>query len=438
MRRLAQWIMVGLILAGWGTLGGCPQAPREEPSGTAEVPPPTGLPAGSAGQEAEPPHPSASSDNAGGLKRVWGALEGDAIKLGAFMCNTGNIATFGQSTTRAMGLAVEEINAQGGVLGKPLQLIVEDDGSDQQQVPNVVNKLITKDNVVAVIGEVASSNSMAGASVCQPARVPMLTPSSTNINVTKEGDFIFRSCFTDDFQAAVMALFARRNLKAQTAAILKDVQSDYSKGLTEFFQKSFTLLGGKVLGVEAYAQKDKDFSAQLTKIKTLKPDVIYLPGYYEDIGNICRQARQLGLQSTFIGGDGWDSPKLTELGGEAVEGCYFSNHYSKEEKRPQVQTFVKVFQDKYGEAPDALAACGYDAVHIVADALRRAKVVDREALREALAQTKNFPGVTGIITIDAQRNAQKKAVVLTIQGGQQKYVTTISPAEVKKAGGLAS
>jgi len=360
------------------------------------------------------------------------------IKLGSFMCNTGNIATFGQSTTRAMGLAVEEINAQGGVLGKKLQLIVEDDGSDQQQVPNAVNKLITKDQVVVVIGEVASSNSMAGASVCQPAGVPMLTPSSTNVNVTKEGDFIFRSCFTDDFQAAVMALFARRNLKARTAAILKDVQSDYSKGLTEFFQKSFTALGGRVLGVEAYAQKDKDFSAQLTKIKTLKPDVIYLPGYYEDIGNICRQARELGLTATFIGGDGWDSPKLTELGGEAVEGCYFSNHYSKEEQRPEVQAFVKTFQERYGEAPDALAACGYDAVRIVADALRRAGTVDRRALRDALAQTKNFPGVTGIITLDAQRNAQKKAVVLTIKQGQQKYVTTISPEEVKKAGGLAS
>jgi branched-chain amino acid transport system substrate-binding protein len=348
------------------------------------------------------------------------------------MCNTGNIATFGQSTTRAMGLAVEEINAKGGVLGKQLQLIVEDDASDQQQVPNAVNKLITKDNVVVVIGEVASSNSMAGASVCQPAGVPMITPSSTNVRVTQEGDYIFRSCFTDDFQAAVMALFARRDLKAQTAVILKDIKSDYSKGLTEFFQKSFTALGGKVLGVEAYAQKDKDFRAQLTKINTLKPDVIYLPGYYEDIGNICRQARELGIKSTFIGGDGWDSPKLVELGEEAVEGCYFSNHYSKEEERPEVQTFVKAFQKKYGEAPDALAACGYDAVRIVADALQRAKSADRKALRDALAQTKDFPGVTGVITINTQRNAEKKAVVLTIKQGRQEYETTLSPEEVKQ------
>lgn len=436
MRRFIRWIRVGLLLAGWGALLGCPR-PTAGPAGPPSPPAPTRPAAGPGAPEPAPPEPP-SAASSGGLKRVWGATEGEVIKLGSFMCNTGNIATFGQSTTRGMGLAVEEINARGGVLGKPLQLIVEDDGSDQQQVPNAVNKLITKDNVVIVIGEVASSNSMAGASVCQPARVPMLTPSSTNVNVTKEGDFIFRSCFTDDFQAAVMALFARRNLKARTVAILKDVQSDYSKGLTEFFQKSFTALGGQVLGVEAYAQKDKDFSAQLTKIKTLKPDVIYLPGYYEDIGNICRQARELGLTSTFIGGDGWDSPKLTELGGEAVEGCYFSNHYSKEEQRPEVQTFVKAFQERYGEAPDALAACGYDAVRIVADALRRAGVAERKALRDALAQTKNFPGVTGIITIDAQRNAQKKAVVLTIQQGRQKYITTISPEEVRKAGGLVS
>jgi branched-chain amino acid transport system substrate-binding protein len=354
------------------------------------------------------------------------------------MCNTGNTATFGQSTTKAMGLAVEEINAKGGVLGKPLQLIVEDDASDQQQVPNAVNKLITKDNVVVVIGEVASSNSMAGASACQPVGVPMITPSSTNVHVTEVGEYIFRSCFTDDFQAAVMALFAWRDLKAQTVVILKDVKSDYSKGLTEYFQKSFTALGGKVLGVEAYAAKDKDFSAQLTKINTLKPDVIYLPGYYEDIGNICRQARELGIKSTFIGGDGWDSSKLVELGREAVEDCYFSNHYSKEEERPEIQTFVKTFTEKYKETPDALAACGYDAVRVVADALERAGAADRKALRDALAQTKDFPGVTGAITINAQRNAEKKAVVLTIEKGQQKYVTTITPEDVKKAGALTS
>jgi len=400
------WIL-GLVL---GVLG-CARPPAQEPG------PAVGEGTGPAVQE-------------GGAGR--GGEAAGVIKLGSFMCNTGSFATFGQSTTKAMKLAVEEVNAAGGVLGKPLELIVEDDQCKPEEAANAVRKLIDQDQVVVVVGEVASSNSLAAAPICQAARIPMLTPSSTNPEVTRKGDFIFRACFIDTFQGAVMAHFAVEHLKAKTAALLGDVNSDYSQGLIEFFTKKFEALGGRVVATESYMQNDKDFKTQLTKLKALKPDVVFVPGYYNEVSLIVKQARELGLTMPFIGGDGWDSPKLVEIGGQAVEGCYFSNHYSKDEDKPEVQRFVQTFQEKYGEVPDALAACGYDAIRLVADAIQRAGSTDPQAIRDALAKTKDFPGVTGTITIDADRNARKSAVVLTIRNGQQEYVTTITPAQIEK------
>jgi len=351
---------------------------------------------------------------------------GEEVLLGSFMPNTGSFATFGQSSTKAMRMAVEEINAAGGLLGKQIKLIVEDDQCKPEEAANAAQKLIQQDKVLCVIGEVASSNSLAAAPICQTAQTPMVTPASTNPAVTETGDYIFRVCFTDDFQGLVMSRFAREVLKASTAVIFSDVSSDYSKGLSKVFRETFTGSGGQVLAEESYSQGDRDFRAQLTKLKALNADVMYVPGYYSEVAMILSQARQLGVTAAALGADGWDSPKLVEIAGEAAEGGCFSNHYSKDDPNPVVQQFVSSFQAKYGETPDALAALAYDAIRVVAQAIEQAGKLDRAALRDALAQTKDFDGVTGRISIDENRNARKSATVLTIKNGKQTFVQTMS------------
>ncbi len=349
------------------------------------------------------------------------------IPLGAYFGNTGSFATFGQSSTNAIRLACDEANAAGGVLGRKFKLTVEDDQCKPEEAANAAQKLIQQDQVLCVLGEVASSNSLAAAPICQSAKTPMVTPSSTNPAVTKTGDYIFRVCFTDDFQGLVMSRFAHDKLKARTAVIFSDVSSDYSKGLAQVFRDDFTKSGGKILAEESYTQGDKDFRAQLTKFKPLNPDLMYVPGYYGEVSMIMSQARQLGLNCPGLGGDGWDSPKLVEIAGKAVEGCFFSNHYSKDDPNPVVQKFVASYTARFKEAPDALAACAYDAFRVVAEAIKRAGKTDRTALRDALAQTKDFDGVTGKITIDANRNARKSATILTIKDGKQAFVQTMPP-----------
>ena len=347
------------------------------------------------------------------------------ILLGEYGSMTGSLATFGQSTDNAIRMATEEINKKGGVLGKPVEISLEDDGSRAEQVPLAVNKLISEKNVLAILGEVASSNSLAAAPICQAAGVPMLSPTSTNPDVTKVGDYIFRACFIDPFQGSVMAKFAGGDLNAKTAAIFTDVKSDYSKGLTEFFKKEFTANGGKILSEENYRAGETDFRGQLTNIKGKKPDVIYVPGYYTEVANIAVQARSLGIDVPLLGGDGWDSPKLFEIGGKAVNNCYLSNHYSPENKDPKVVKFVTDYRKKFGETPDALAAVAYDAAYIMFDAIERSGGVDRAKLRDALAATKDFDGVTGSISMDKDRNAQKPIVILKVQDGKQNFVKEI-------------
>jgi branched-chain amino acid transport system substrate-binding protein len=355
------------------------------------------------------------------------AAPGADIPIGAYFGNTGPFATFGQSSTKALRLAADETNAAGGVLGKKIRLIVEDDQCKPEEAANAAQKLIQQDQALCLLGEVASSNSLAAAPICQSAKTPMVTPSSTNPAVTKTGDYVFRVCFTDDFQGLVMSRFAHDKLKARTAVIFSDVSSDYSKGLSQVFRDDFTKTGGKILAEESYTQGDKDFRAQLTKFKPLSPDVMYVPGYYGEVAMIMSQARQLGIKSAGLGGDGWDSPKLVEIAGKAAEGCFFSNHYSKDDPNPIVQKFVADFKARYNEVPDALAACAYDAFRVVVEAITRAGKLDRTALRDALAQTKDFNGVTGKITIDAGRNARKSATVLTIKDGKQAFVQTMAP-----------
>lgn len=371
--------------------------------------------------------PGTSPGGPGGAPSGIGQTASGEVVLGAYMPNTGPFATFGQSSTKAMRLAAEEINAAGGVLGNRIKLIVEDDQCKPEEAANAAQKLIQQDQVLCVVGEVASSNSLAAAPICQSAQTPMVTPSSTNPAVTQTGDYVFRVCFTDDFQGLVMSQFAVQDLKAKTAVIFSDVASDYSKGLSKIFRETFTADGGQILAEESYNQGDKDFRAQLTKFKALDPDVMYIPGYYGEVALILSQANQLGLEATPIGGDGWDSPKLVEIAGKAAEGGCFSNHYSKDDPNPVVQEFVRNFQAKYNEVPDALAACAYDAIRIVAQAIESAGHIDRTAVRDALAQVQGFDGVTGNITIDENRNARKSATILTIKDGRQTFVRTMEP-----------
>jgi len=352
---------------------------------------------------------------------------GDTILVGNYGSMTGAEATFGISTRDGILLAMEEVNAAGGVLGKKLELKYYDNQGKPEEARLSVEKLINVDKVVALLGEVASSRSLAAAPVAQQNGVPMITPSSTNPEVTKKGDFIFRTCFIDPYQGAVMAKFALNSLSKKKAAILRDSKSDYSVGLADYFTKTFTEGGGSIVADEKFISGDVDFKAQLTSIKSKGAEVIFVPAYYTEVGLIARQARELGLNQPLLGGDGWDSPKLTEIGGKAVEGSYFSNHYAVSDPRPEVQKFITTYKAKFGTIPDGLAATGYDAAHILFNAIKAAGTVEGKKLRDAIAATKDYSGVTGVITLNAQRDASKSAVVLQVKDGQYSFVESVAP-----------
>jgi branched-chain amino acid transport system substrate-binding protein len=353
----------------------------------------------------------------------------NTIKIGVYGDLTGQTSSFGQSTKNGIELAVEEINKAGGINGKQIQLVIEDDQGRPEQAKTVVSKLINQDKVVAVLGEVASTNTLAAAPVAQEAKIPMITPSSTNIKITEIGDYISRVCFIDSFQGSTMGKFAALSLKAKTAAILGDVNSDYSKGLTQFFEEEFTKNGGKIIAKEAYTQNDPDFKGQLTKIRDLKPDVLYVPGYYGQVGIIAKQARELGMEMPILGGDGWDSPELWKLGGEALKNAYITNHYSADNPAPEIQNFVKNYKAKFNTVPDSLAALAYDSAKILADAIKRAGSTENAKLKDAINSTKNFAGVTGNISLDEKRNAIKPAVILALDPSKSSFVfkETINP-----------
>ena len=400
MRSVLAAVLAGCVLA----LIGCEKK--------ASAPPP-------------PPSPSPGGAPTAAGQTPW--VTGDTILIGEIGSLTGSEATFGISTRNAIELALKEVNAAGGVKGKKVDIRVYDDQSKPEEAANAATRLINQDQVLLILGEVASTNSIAMANKAQPARVPMISNASTNPKVTEIGDYIFRVCFIDPFQGYVMAKFAHDNLKFTRVAVLRDLGSDYSQGLADVFERKFTEMGGKIVARETYTKGSTDFRSQLTAIKRASPDAIYIPGYYNDIGLIARQARELGITATLMGGDGWDSEKLFELGGSAVEGSYFSNHYSPDDPNPRVQKFIASYKKAYGSVPDSLAALGYDAAMVAVDAIKRAPSFDRAAIREAIAQTKNFHGVTGSITLDEKRNATKSAVVLQVGKGQTKYVDTIAP-----------
>ena len=352
----------------------------------------------------------------------------ESIKVGEFASLTGKEAAFGQSSHKGVVLAIEEINAAGGVLGRKLELVSEDNQSRPGESATIVKKLISRDKVVAILGEVASSRSLEAAPICQAARIPQISPSSTNPAVTETGDYIFRVCFIDPFQGVVMAKFAKDTLKIRRVAVLTSVSSAYSVGLAKYFTERFTGDGGTIPLEQKYSEGDKDFKAQLTAIKAAGVEGIFVPGYYTEAALICKQARDLGLTIPLFGGDGWEAPQLIEIGGKAVEGCYYSTHYSPENQSSAVSSFIQKFKQRWnGEVPDAMAALSYDSAQVLADAIKRAQSTDGPKVRDALAATKDFAGVTGNTTLDAKRNATKSAVVVTIKDGVFKFVETDAP-----------
>ena len=361
-------------------------------------------------------------------KPAPGGAAGDIIKIGEYASLTGKEATFGISSHEGTLLAIEEANAAGGVLGKKLELLTEDTQSKPGEPATVTTKLIARENVVAVLGEVASSRSLEAAPICQQNKIPMVSPASTNPKVTQAGDYIFRVCFIDPFQGTVMADFASRTLKIKKVAVFTDVKSDYSKGLAKYFKERFLASGGTIVAELDYNGGDKDFKAQLTTIKGAEPDGIFVPGYYTDAALICIQAKQLGLTVPLFGGDGWESEKLTEIGKDAVEGHYFSTHYHPDVGTDISRRFVASYKKRFnGKMPDALAACGYDSALVLLDAIKRAGSTDGAKIRDALAATKDMEAVTGRITINAQRDAIKSAVILQVKDGKFKFLETVQP-----------
>jgi branched-chain amino acid transport system substrate-binding protein len=359
-------------------------------------------------------------------KKAGEAASSDEIPIGEFASLTGGTASFGQSSHKGTMMAIDEINAAGGLLGKKLKLFTEDDQSKAGEAATVVRKLISRQKVVAILGEVASSRSLEAAPICQSSQIPMISPSSTNPKVTEVGDYIFRICFIDPFQGTVISKFAL-NRGWKKVAVLTDVKQDYSVGLSHFFKEHFAQNGGTIVSQQDYSSGDKDFAAQLTSIKAGNPDAIVASGYYTEAGLIASQARQLGITVPLLGGDGWDSPSLVEVAGKAIEGSFFSNHYSGEDPSPVIQDFITRYKAKYKEEPDAMAALGYDSAMILADAIKRAGTTEPAKLRDAIAATKDYPAVTGKITLDDKRNATKSAVMLTIKDGKFRFVETVNP-----------
>lgn len=349
------------------------------------------------------------------------------ILIGEYDSLTGSDATFGLSTNKGVRMAFDEVNDAGGIKGKKLSLITLDDQGKNEEAAAAVTRLITQNNVVAIIGGVASGRSKAAAPIAQSHKIPFVSPASTNPDVTKIGDHVFRVCFIDPFQGFVMAKFATENLKIKKVAILRDVKNDYSVGLADVFNTEFKKSGGEIVADLSYQAGDIDFKAQLTQIRSKNPEAIYVPGYYTEVGLIAQQARQLGIKAPLMGGDGWDSEKLFEIGKQAINGSYYSNHYTTESTDPAVTEFVKKFKAKYNETPDALAALGYDAAKILIAALERSADLSSKSIRDELAKTKDFGGVTGKITLNENRDASKSAVVIQVDGNARKYMTTITP-----------
>jgi branched-chain amino acid transport system substrate-binding protein len=359
------------------------------------------------------------------------AANAGPIIIGNVMPLSGEIATFGQGANNGVKLAVDEANAAGGVKGRKLEVVVFDTLGKPEEAAISATRAINEKKATVLIGDLGSGGTLALAPIAEANKVPAISPASTNPKVTKDGErtrpYMFRVCFIDPFQGTVMAKFAAQNLKAKKAAIIRDVGNDYSMGLADYFTKTFKELGGEIVVDVSYKAGDQDFKAQLTKVKFAKPDLVYVPGYYTDVALIGRQARELGVKAPLAGGDGWDSAKLYEIAQGALDGGFFSNHYSAENPSPVVQEFAKKYEAAFHGKPDAFAALGYDAALLAIDAMKRAPEVTPAALRDAIEKTTTLQGVTGTIRLDADHNPVKSAVIIGIEKNAAKYVATVEP-----------
>lgn len=355
----------------------------------------------------------------------------EKLKIGAFMSLTGDTAQYGISALNGMRMAVEEANARGGIGGHRVELIAQDTRSDAVETETVVRRLTGEYQVHALVGEIVSSRSLVAARIAQEQRVPMLTPSSTSPEVTKQGDYVFRSCYTDPFQGAALAQFAARTLNARRAALLIDGGQRYSIELARIIGEEFKRQGGEIVSEQIYVEGAGNFSAPLAEVGATRPEVIFIPGYYLEAGLLARQAKGLNIEAPLVGGDGWDSPRLYEIGGQALAGDFFSTHFSADDPDPQVQRFVEDYRRLFNGPPDAFAATAYDAARIMLDACERAAALDRASIRNALAQTKDFNGVTGAVTFNADRNAVKPIVIVRIgDNGKQFVEAHITPSDI--------
>jgi len=362
-----------------------------------------------------------------GFSLLLNPLACGEIRVGVVTCLSGGLSTFGTSSAQGAKLAAEEIDSAGGVLQQPLTLIVDDNQSKPGETARIVRKFLTQDRVVAILGDLTSSFTMEAAPLAQNAHVPLLTPTATNKAITPIGNFIFRSCFTDPFTGRVMARFALDHLNARRAVIMTDIKQDYSVGVAAELKQYFGANGGQLSEELFFSSGDTDFRAQLSKLKAVRPEVVFLPAYYPEVGLILREARLLGVIAPFVGGEGWDSPALVQIAGKSADGSYYANHFSSDDPDPRVQQFVARYKEKFQVLPDALAALWYDGTRLMANAIERAGSDNSEKIRDALAQTKDFSGVTGNISLDDQRNANKPGVIVTIQGGAIKMVERVAP-----------
>jgi branched-chain amino acid transport system substrate-binding protein len=357
--------------------------------------------------------------------------ETNDIRIGVNAEITGSKPTVGDSCRKAAELLAAQVNAAGGIkVGDkkyPITLYIEDNEDKPESAAAVAKKLISQDNVLAILGPNASGNAIPAARICEDAKVIMISPWSTNPKTTENLKYVFRACFLDDFQGEVMAKFARDNMKAKAAAVLYDMASEYNKGIAEFFKKSFEKMGGQVVAFESYTKDDKDFSSQLTKIKAANPDVLFLPNYYNEVPLQAQQARRLGITAPLIGSDSWGSSELLTLGGKDLEGAFFSSHYAPDMATPEAQKFIKDYEAKYGKKPDDVAALTYDSGQLLLAAITKANSLDRQKVRDALATISKFEGVTGTMRFSGTGDPVKSAVIIQIKDGKFKYFTSVSP-----------
>ena len=369
----------------------------------------------------------AGCGNSGGSK----SSGGDTIKVGALFELTGNVANYGTSTLNGFKMAVDEINAKGGVNGKKIEIVQADNKSEPSESGNAATKLVTRDKVVAVVGPATSGSVAAAEPILTANKIPLIAPCATapEITVGKDGkvkQYVFRACFIDPYQGKIMADYAAKDLKLKKIAVFNDSSSDYSKGLAAVFKETFTGDGGEIVAQEAFLSKDVDFKAALTKLKATKPDAIYIPGYYEEVSKIIKQAREVGITVPLLGSDGWDSPKLVDIAGkEATNKGYFTSAYTAQDKDPGVQKFIESYKKAYNKTPDVFALQGYNAGLVLFNAMAQAKSTDGTKVAEALAKTKDFQVANGKFSYDDKHNPITTALILELKDGVQTLVKKI-------------